>query len=82
MICKLNHLRAERPPLPPRATRSPGVHINGGEGGGRQEKRTSRATRDLLVSILIEEKEEAAKRTTTSGDIDLSVGDGGHQNFH
>lgn len=33
-----------------------------------------------MVSILIEEK--AARRTTTSGDIDLSVGDGGHQNFH
>ena len=35
-----------------------------------------------MVSILMEEKEEAAKRTTTSGDIDLSVGDGGHENFH
>ena len=34
-ICKLNHLRAEKPPLPPRATRSPGVYINGGEGGGQ-----------------------------------------------
>ena len=35
-----------------------------------------------MVSILMEEKEEAAKRTTTSEDIDLSVGDGDHENFH
>ena len=34
-----------------------------------------------MVSILMEEKEEAAKRTTTSGDIDLSVVNGGHQNL-
>ena len=43
--------------------------------------RKNQEQRDLMVSILMEEKEEAAKRTTSSGDIDLSLGDGGHQNF-